>query len=165
MLNALTLFLFLTLAFAAAAAAAATGVTQQLWCVAKNNADDASLQAALDWACGPGGADCGPIQAGGVCYDESDLIGMASLAFNVYCVKNGMNEEDCDFGGAAALTSLDPSHGNCKFQSSTVISGNFSTTSNTSSLDSSSADMRMSHGSSEVRTLQLLFFAIVMIFL
>ncbi|KAK8697923.1 hypothetical protein V6N13_114055 [Hibiscus sabdariffa] len=37
-------------------------VVTELWCVAKNNAEDAALQGALDWACGQGGADCGPIQ-------------------------------------------------------------------------------------------------------
>jgi len=82
---------------------------QQLWCVAMNNAEDSALQQALDWACGPGAADCGPIQQGGPCYDPTDLIGMASYAFNDYCLKHGMTDETCNFSKTAALTSLDPS--------------------------------------------------------
>ncbi|XP_076926923.1 PLASMODESMATA CALLOSE-BINDING PROTEIN 5-like [Bidens hawaiensis] len=89
-----------------------------LWCVAKNNAEDSALQSAIDWACGTGGADCTPIQQGGPCYDGNDIRKTASYAFNDYCTKNGMTEETCNFANTAALTSLDPSHGGCKFPSS-----------------------------------------------
>ncbi|CAH1416620.1 unnamed protein product [Lactuca virosa] len=94
------------------------GVSMKLWCVAKNNADDTALQSALDWACGTGGADCAPIQQGGGCYDPADIRRTASYAFNNYCIKNGMTEDTCNFANTAALTSLDPSHSNCKFPSS-----------------------------------------------
>lgn len=83
---------------------------QQLWCVAKNNAEDSALQQALDWACGAGGANCGSIQNGGPCYDPNDLIDMASYAFNDYCLKHGMTDETCNFSNTAALTALDPSN-------------------------------------------------------
>ena len=84
-------------------------VTMELWCVARNNAEDTALQTALDWACGPGGADCGPIQPGGPCYDASDVQTMASYAFNNYYLKNGMTDDACNFDNTAALTSLNPS--------------------------------------------------------
>ncbi|XP_022147980.1 PLASMODESMATA CALLOSE-BINDING PROTEIN 5-like [Momordica charantia] len=102
------------------------GGATELWCVAKNNADDASLQSALDWACGAGGADCSPIQAGGPCYDSSDVQHMASFAFNDYFLKHGVTDDSCFFQNAAALTSLNPSYGNCKFPSSLLRNGNFS---------------------------------------
>ncbi|KAI7734249.1 hypothetical protein M8C21_011562 [Ambrosia artemisiifolia] len=89
-----------------------------LWCVAKNNAEDSALQSAIDWSCGTGGADCTPIQQGGPCYDGSDIRKTASFAFNDYCTKNGMTEDTCNFANTAALTSIDPSHGSCKFPSS-----------------------------------------------
>ncbi|XP_077228799.1 PLASMODESMATA CALLOSE-BINDING PROTEIN 5-like [Tasmannia lanceolata] len=89
-----------------------------LWCVAKNNAVDAALQSALDWACGKGGSDCGPIQQGGPCSEPSDIQSYASYAFNDYFLRNGLTPQSCDFGGAAALTSLNPSHGGCVFPSS-----------------------------------------------
>ena len=58
-------FLILTLPLLAAGAsvskAQAGVVGTELWCVAKNNAEDAALQTALNWACGPGAADCSPI--------------------------------------------------------------------------------------------------------
>lgn len=85
-------------------------VTMELWCVAKNNAEDSALQSALDWACGLGGADCGPIQKGGPCYDASDVQSMASFAFNNYYLKNGMTDDSCNFDNTAALTSLNPSN-------------------------------------------------------
>lgn len=96
------------------------GVTEELWCVAKNNAEDAALQSALDWACGSGGADCGPIQQGGPCYDPADIQRTASYAFNDYFLKHGLTEDGCNFSNAAALTSLNPSYGNCKFSSSST---------------------------------------------
>ncbi|KAK9132013.1 hypothetical protein Scep_011541 [Stephania cephalantha] len=99
--------LFLTPSSAAAAA------SQKLWCVAKNNADDASLQRAIDWACGAGGADCSPIQQGRSCYDPNNFQATATYAFNDYFTKHG-DDASCDFGNTAALSSLDPSHGDCK---------------------------------------------------
>ncbi|CAF2093870.1 unnamed protein product [Brassica napus] len=80
-----------------------------LWCVAKNNAEDSSLQAAIDWACGPGGTDCAGIQQGGPCYDPSDIVKTASYVFNSYYLKNGPADEACNFSNSAAVTSLNPS--------------------------------------------------------
>ncbi|KAF7140754.1 hypothetical protein RHSIM_Rhsim06G0133900 [Rhododendron simsii] len=92
----------------------------ELWCVAMNNANSSTLQAVLDWACGPGGADCGP------CYDSGDILTMASYAFNNYFLTHGLTDDSCNFAGTAALTSLNPSHGSCKFPSSfTVNNGGF----------------------------------------
>ncbi|XP_010552500.1 PREDICTED: PLASMODESMATA CALLOSE-BINDING PROTEIN 5 [Tarenaya hassleriana] len=94
----------------------------ELWCVAKNNAEDAALQTAIDWACGPGGADCGMIQQGGPCYDPMDLQQTASYAFNDYYLKHGLADDACFFDNNAALTSLNPSRGKCKFPSSKMVS-------------------------------------------
>ncbi|AEE79741.1 unnamed protein product [Arabidopsis thaliana] len=90
----------------------------ELWCVAKNNAEDSSLQTAIEWACGQGGADCGPIQQGGPCNDPTDVQKMASFVFNNYYLKNGEEDEACNFNNNAALTSLNPSQGTCKYPSS-----------------------------------------------
>lgn len=90
------------------------GVSLELWCVAKNNAEDAALLSAIDWACGAGGADCAPIQAGGPCNDTSDIRRTASYAFNDYFIKHVTANGTCDFQNSAALTSLNPSFGSCK---------------------------------------------------
>ncbi|GKV41034.1 hypothetical protein SLEP1_g48615 [Rubroshorea leprosula] len=119
----LLLFLILLRMPRSGAQAAGGSVVQtELWCVAKNNAEDAALQGALDWACGPGGADCGSIQQGGPCYDPSDIQKTASYAFNDYFLKHGMTDDACNFSNTAALTSLDPSRGSCKFPSSKTVS-------------------------------------------
>ncbi|KAL1555640.1 PLASMODESMATA CALLOSE-BINDING PROTEIN 5-like [Salvia divinorum] len=119
--------LFSLICAAAAAQGGGGGAARELWCVAKNNAEDAALQSALDWTCGPGGADCGPIQNGGPCYDASDLQKTASFAFNDYFLKRGPSEETCNFANTAAVIDLNPSHGSCKFPSSlTAGNGNFS---------------------------------------
>ncbi|XP_078432160.1 PLASMODESMATA CALLOSE-BINDING PROTEIN 5-like [Wolffia australiana] len=93
-------------------------VTVELWCVAKNNAEDSALQGALDWACGLGGADCRPIQQGGPCFEPNDIQFHASYAFNDYYLRNGVTPQACDFGGTAALTSLNPGTAHCRFGSS-----------------------------------------------
>uniref|UniRef100_A0A2P2J3E2 X8 domain-containing protein n=1 Tax=Rhizophora mucronata TaxID=61149 RepID=A0A2P2J3E2_RHIMU len=117
-------------------------VPRDLWCVAKNNAQDQQLQASIDWACGPGGADCGPIQQGGSCYVPGDIQTMASWAFNDYYLKHGLTDDACYFSNTAALTSLNPSHGNCKFpSSSSVNNGSVSGSTETIGVSPDSADL------------------------
>ncbi|PIA57946.1 hypothetical protein AQUCO_00500103v1 [Aquilegia coerulea] len=89
---------------------------EHVWCVAKNNAEDVNLQAAIDWACGNGGVDCGPIEQNKACYDPTNIQSTASYVFNDYYRKNGQTDESCNFSGVAALSSLDPSYGECKMQ-------------------------------------------------
>lgn len=102
-------FFFLLVLMVLGGVSSAGTTTVELWCVAKNNAEDAALQAALSWACGAGGADCGAIQEGGPCFDGGDVQSMASFAFNAYFLKNTMANHSCYFDNSAALTSLDPS--------------------------------------------------------
>uniref|UniRef100_A0A1J3CWT1 Plasmodesmata callose-binding protein 5 n=1 Tax=Noccaea caerulescens TaxID=107243 RepID=A0A1J3CWT1_NOCCA len=87
------------------------------WCIAKANASPTSLQVALDYACGYGGADCGQIQQGASCYEPNTLRDHASFAFNSYYQKHP-GSDSCNFGGAAQLTSTDPSKGSCRFSAS-----------------------------------------------
>ncbi|XP_020088053.1 PLASMODESMATA CALLOSE-BINDING PROTEIN 5-like [Ananas comosus] len=137
----LLLLLLLITTTTTAAASGSSSETGELWCVAKNNAEDAALQAALDWACGPGGADCRPIQPGGACYEPDDIQSLASFAFNDYFLRSPRPDASaCDFSGTAALTSLNPGHGSCIFpSSSSARNGNF--TGRSEGLGPSSADL------------------------
>eukprot|EP01018_Ginkgo_biloba_P019484 Gb_38565 [translate_table: standard] len=101
---------------------AVTAITGQSWCVAKNNIPDSTLQVALDYACGLGGADCGPIQPGGICFDPDSVFSHAAYAFNSYYQKNGLVPGTCDFGGTAVITATEPSYGSCVYPSSGGLS-------------------------------------------
>uniref|UniRef100_A0A6M2EWK2 glucan endo-1,3-beta-D-glucosidase n=1 Tax=Populus davidiana TaxID=266767 RepID=A0A6M2EWK2_9ROSI len=102
------------------------------FCVAKPNADPGKLQAGLDWACGQGGANCDAIQEGKPCYLPSTYQNHASYAYNDYYQKKRSVGATCDFDGTAATTTVDPSHGSCKFTGSSTITpnsnGGFTTT-------------------------------------
>ncbi|KAJ8440296.1 hypothetical protein Cgig2_012732 [Carnegiea gigantea] len=85
------------------------------WCVALPMASQIDLQIALNWACGPGGADCSRIQPGGPCFQPDNLVNHASYAFNSYYQQNGNNDIACYFGGTATLTYHNPSYGKCQY--------------------------------------------------
>lgn len=103
----------------------APSIQGQSWCVAKTGAPQASLQSALDYACG-NGADCSQIQQGASCYSPVTLQNHASFAFNSYYQKKPA-PTSCDFGGAAMLVSSNPSSGSCIYPSSSSSSSSTST--------------------------------------
>ncbi|CAN6300752.1 unnamed protein product [Urochloa humidicola] len=88
------------------------------FCVALQNADPAALQAGLNWACGPGHADCSAIQPGGACYQQNNLPALASYAYNDYYQKMSSTGATCSFNGTATTTTNDPSSGSCVFAGS-----------------------------------------------
>ncbi|KAM7270505.1 hypothetical protein ACFE04_029719 [Oxalis oulophora] len=79
------------------------------WCVADEQTPDDQLQAAMDWACGQGGADCSMIQVNKACYNPNTVRDHASYAFNTYYQNFKRNGGSCFFKGAALITEQDPS--------------------------------------------------------
>ncbi|KAL3688300.1 hypothetical protein R1sor_014609 [Riccia sorocarpa] len=105
------------------ASSADSGVRRRLlaaktWCIAKDGTSTAALQAALDWACGQGGANCQPIQEGQFCFLPNSMQSHASYAFNSYYQMRSWASGSCDFGGLAEVTSNDPSYTGCLYASS-----------------------------------------------
>ncbi|XP_022727982.1 glucan endo-1,3-beta-glucosidase 2-like [Durio zibethinus] len=96
----------------------ANDTTNQTYCAAKDGADPKMLQAALDWACGPGKVDCSPLLQGKPCYEPDNVIAHATYAFNTYYHRLGKTSEACDFNGVADITTTNPSHGSCIFPGS-----------------------------------------------
>jgi exo-beta-1,3-glucanase (GH17 family) len=83
--------------------------TGEAWCVANAMAGQERLQAALDYACGPGGADCKGIQPGAACFEPDTMVAHASYAFNDYFQRKGRSIGTCHFGGAAYVVNQAPS--------------------------------------------------------
>lgn len=117
----------------------ANDTTNQTYCAAKEGADPKMLQAALDWACGPGKVDCSPLLQGQPCYEPDNVVAHANYAFDAYYHKMGMAAGTCYFNGVATVTTSDPSHGACIFPGSGGRNGTLvNTTSLAPSEDSTS---------------------------
>ncbi|XP_050156588.1 glucan endo-1,3-beta-glucosidase-like [Malus sylvestris] len=85
------------------------------WCVAKSAASNQALQSNIDYVCSTG-VDCKSIQPGGACFDN-DVRARASYLMNAYYQANGRHDFNCDFSGSGQITTTDPSHGSCKYNS------------------------------------------------
>ncbi|XP_014498257.1 glucan endo-1,3-beta-glucosidase [Vigna radiata var. radiata] len=83
------------------------------WCVPKADANDAALQANINYVCSQG-IDCKPIQPGGVCYAPNNVKALATYAMNAYYQANGRHDFNCDFSNTGVITTTNPSHDNCK---------------------------------------------------
>ncbi|KAG6632674.1 hypothetical protein CIPAW_13G175400 [Carya illinoinensis] len=89
-----------------------------VFCVVKPGADSDKLQDGLNWACGPGQANCTAIQSGQTCYYPDTIENHASYAYNDYYQKMRSVGGTCDFSGTAMTTTNDPSSGSCHFAGS-----------------------------------------------
>ncbi|XP_008775304.2 glucan endo-1,3-beta-glucosidase 3-like [Phoenix dactylifera] len=122
----------------------ANDTTNQTYCIARDGADAKMLQAALDWACGPGKVDCSVLMQGQPCYDPDTVEAHATYAFSAYYRGMGMASGTCYFNGVATVTTTDPSHGACIFPGSGGKNGTFlngtslAPTSNSTSAESAS---------------------------
>ncbi|CAA7401413.1 unnamed protein product [Spirodela intermedia] len=119
----------------------ANDTAEETFCVARGGADEKMLQAALDWACGPGKVDCGVLLQGKACYDPDTVEAHATYAFNAYYHRMGMAAGTCYFNGVAVVTTTDPSHDSCAFTGSggkngTMVNGTSLATAANSTTDS-----------------------------
>lgn len=87
----------------------ANDTANQTYCTAREGADPKMLQAALDWACGPGKVDCSSLLQGQSCYDPDTVFAHATYAFDTYYHQNGRTPGSCDFNGVATITTTNPS--------------------------------------------------------
>lgn len=127
----------------------ANDTTNQTYCSARDGADKRMVQAALDWACGPGKVDCSPLSQGEPCYEPDNVFAHATYAFNTYYQSTGKAPESCDFNGVAEITTTDPSHGNCTYQATGGLNGTFpnATAPSMNSMSSDSPGSIFSQGS------------------
>ncbi|XP_047044877.1 probable glucan endo-1,3-beta-glucosidase A6 [Lolium rigidum] len=91
------------------------------WCVLATTkpVNETAVEAGLNYACGQGGAaTCAAIQPGGTCFEPNTLDAHASYAFNAYWQQFKKTGATCSFNGLAETTTNDPSHGSCKFPTS-----------------------------------------------
>ncbi|GAB2298884.1 hypothetical protein Dimus_032962 [Dionaea muscipula] len=104
----------------------ANDTTNKTYCIAATDMldDNRTLQAALDWACGPGRANCSEIQPGELCYQPNNVQNHASYAFDSYYQKEGKAASSCYFNGVATITTTDPSYADCVFPGSKNVSKN-----------------------------------------
>ncbi|XP_072992706.1 glucan endo-1,3-beta-glucosidase 2-like isoform X1 [Typha latifolia] len=91
-----------------------------VFCVAIASADSSILQESLNWACGPGSANCSAIQPGQPCYQDNNLVALTSYAYNDYYHKTEATGGTCNFSNTATITNTDPSYGSCIFAGSTL---------------------------------------------
>ncbi|KAE9597340.1 putative X8 domain-containing protein [Lupinus albus] len=95
-----------------------------IYCISKDGVDNDELQKALDYACGFG-ADCGPIQPNGPCFEPNTVKDHCNYAFNSYYLNMQSVGGTCHFAGAATTTPTPPTNipSGCVYPTSSSDSG------------------------------------------
>lgn len=101
--------------------AMAVGHSSATWCVCRQGLSETVLQKSIDYACG-NGADCTIIHQGGGCFNPNTVVAHCNYAVNSYFQKKGQASGSCDFAGAAAISTTDPSIAGCVYPSSASAS-------------------------------------------
>lgn len=91
-----------------------------LWCVVASGANTTNLARALDFACSQGAGICAALSPLEPCYQPVSVVAHANYAFSSYWAKFRNTGATCYFNGLAVQTTIDPSHGSCKFPSVTL---------------------------------------------
>ncbi|XP_022640185.1 PLASMODESMATA CALLOSE-BINDING PROTEIN 4-like [Vigna radiata var. radiata] len=96
---------------------------QKVWCVAKPSVPEETLQQAMDYACGEGGADCMEIMTQGNCYYPDTVIAHAS-----YATATVMEEKLKEVGGVLefkveAGKAINDARGGCRRRCGSDLSG------------------------------------------
>lgn len=89
------------------------GYSSATYCLCKAGGSDAAYQPTIDWACA-NGANCGPIQENGPCYQPNNVKSHCDYAANSYFQNKGQAPDSCNFSGTATQSSTPPT---------TVVSG------------------------------------------
>jgi len=115
------------LALAAAVLLLSSTLAASEFCVCRSDQPTAALQKVIDFSCG-NDADCSSILQGGGCYNPNNVAAHCSWAANSYYQNNKAKGATCDFGGAATISTADPSFSGCTFPSTASASGTAGTT-------------------------------------
>ncbi|BBG93430.1 O-Glycosyl hydrolases family 17 protein [Prunus dulcis] len=93
-----------------------------VWCVVAKGVNNDELDSALNNLCSSsaGNGTCDALSPGKECHEPVSEILHASYAFSSYWAKFRSHGATCYFNGLAEQTTVDPSHGSCKFPSVTL---------------------------------------------
>ncbi|KAH9610217.1 hypothetical protein KSS87_001936 [Heliosperma pusillum] len=86
-----------------------TAYSSGQYCLCKpGSAAPDPYQKVINYACG-NGANCGPIQPNGLCYQANNIQAICSYAANSYYQNEKSLGATCDFGGVAVISPTLPS--------------------------------------------------------
>ncbi|KAL6909398.1 hypothetical protein ACP4OV_001679 [Aristida adscensionis] len=91
----------------------------RLWCVAATAGNETALREQMATACAAEKAAglCDAVRPGGECHLPDTAAAHASYVFSAYWSRFSDDYGSCYFGGLAVETTVDPSHGSCRFPS------------------------------------------------
>ncbi|PUZ36100.1 hypothetical protein GQ55_9G012000 [Panicum hallii var. hallii] len=92
----------------------------RLWCVVRTDkgpVNETAVREQAAAACADKAGLCDPVRPGGACYLPSTVTAHASYVFSAHWNSFSEDYGGCYFGGLAVETTVDPSHGSCKFPS------------------------------------------------
>ncbi|CAN6314482.1 unnamed protein product [Urochloa humidicola] len=91
-----------------------------LWCVVstdKGPVNETAVAEQVAAACTDKAGLCDAVRPGGACYLPNTVAAHASYVFSAHWNSFSEDYGGCYFGGLAVETTVDPSHGSCRFPS------------------------------------------------